>query len=63
MNVKYTSNAEIRSIKCVAIEYLSKMYVRNTNLTVVYIYTPKTKKFGCVGRGDLTFLFFSKIVK
>ena len=24
---------------------------------------PKTKKFGCVGRGDLTFLFFSKVVK
>ena len=24
---------------------------------------PKTKKFGCVGRGDLTLLFFSKVVK
>ena len=24
---------------------------------------PKTKKFGCVGRGDLTSLFFSKVVK
>ena len=24
---------------------------------------PKTKKFGCVGRGDLTFLFFLKVVK
>ena len=24
---------------------------------------PKTKKFGCVGRGELTFLFFSKVVK
>ena len=23
---------------------------------------PKTKKFGCVDRGDLTLLFFSKIV-
>ena len=26
-------------------------------------YLPKTKKFGCVGRGDLTSLFFSKVVK
>ena len=24
---------------------------------------PKTKKFGCVGRGDLTSLFFSKVAK
>ena len=24
---------------------------------------PKTKKFGCVGMGDLTSLFFSKAVK
>ena len=27
------------------------------------LYLPKTKKFGCVGRGDLTLLFFSKVVK
>ena len=26
-------------------------------------YRPKTKKFDCLGRGDLTFLFFSKVVK
>ena len=25
----------------------------------VYAIIPKTKKFGCVGRGDLTFLFKS----
>ena len=24
---------------------------------------PKTKKLGCVGRGDLTLRFFSKVVK
>ena len=32
---------------------------------IIYIllYLPKTKKFGCVGRGDLTSLFFSKVVK
>ena len=29
----------------------------------IYIYLPKTKKFGCVGRGDLTSLFFSKVAK
>ena len=27
------------------------------------VYLTKTKKFGCVGRGDLTSLFFSKVVK
>ena len=25
----------------------------------IYYIIPKTKKFGCVGRGDLTFLFKS----
>ena len=29
----------------------------------ILLYLPKTKKFGCVGRGDLTSLFFSKVVK
>ena len=29
----------------------------------IYTYLPKTKKFGCVGRGDLTSLFFSKVAK
>ena len=29
----------------------------------MFIYLSKTKKFGCVGRGDLTSLFFSKVVK
>ena len=29
----------------------------------IYIYIPKTKKFGCVGRGDLISLFFSKAMK
>ena len=29
----------------------------------LYHYLPKTKKFGCVGRGDLTSVFFSKVVK
>ena len=32
-------------------------------LSFIYVYLPKTKKFGCVGRGDLTSLFFSKVVK
>ena len=27
------------------------------------LYLPKTKKFGYMGRGDLTSLFFSKVVK
>ena len=29
----------------------------------MYVHLPKTKKFGCVGRGDLTSLFFSKVAK
>ena len=29
----------------------------------MYNYLPKTKKFGCMGRGDLTSIFFSKVVK
>ena len=29
----------------------------------LYSIIPKTKKFGCEGRGDLTLLFFSKVVK
>ena len=29
----------------------------------IYYILPKTKKFGCVDRGDLTLLFFSKVVK
>ena len=37
------------------------MYIRYDIYNVYNI--PKTKKFGCVGRGDLTFLFFSKVVK
>ena len=32
-------------------------------LYYILLYLPKTKKFGCVGRGDLTSLFFSKVVK
>ena len=33
---------------------------------LIYMYNiilPKTKKFGCVDMGDLTLLFFSKVVK
>ena len=39
-------------IVCVALSTRSSMDI-----------IPKTKKFGCVGRGDLTSLFFSKVVK
>ena len=37
--------------------------VRHTHIIKKDEIIPKTKKFGCVGRGDLTFLFFSKVVK
>ena len=39
--------------------------LRHKNGISIYmsIYLPKTKKFGCVGRGDLTSLFFSKVVE
>ena len=40
---------------------------RNLLFKAVTYYTksnlPKTKMFGCVGRGDLTSLFFSKVAK
>ena len=39
----------------------SKTYVLIFSEKVKYI--PKTKKFDCLGRGDLTFLFFSKVEK
>ena len=29
----------------------------------MYYYLPKTKNFDCVGRGDMTSLFFSKVAK
>ena len=29
----------------------------------MYIYLPKSKNFDCVDSGDLTSLFFSKVVK
>ena len=32
-------------------------------LKVIYLYLPKTENFDCVGRGDLTSLFFSKVAK
>ena len=36
------------------------MYILYTyTYTYRYSIIPKTKKFGCVGRGDLTFLFKS----
>ena len=38
-------------------------FVRHTNIIKKGEIIPKTKKFGCVGRGDLTFLFFLKVVK
>ena len=37
---------------------------QNFIFTSLYmLYLPKTKRFGCVGRVDLTLLFFSKVVK
>ena len=46
-------------------EHSLQTVIRSRNLEIqisfnVYIYLPKTKKFGCVGRGDLTSHFFSK---
>ena len=40
--------------------YIIKYNLQNINMNIEYItIIPKTKKFGCVGRGDLTFLFKS----
>ena len=39
------------------------IFVRYTHTIKKGEIIPKTKKFGCVGRGDLTLLFFSEVVK
>ena len=38
-------------------------YQNHIYIILDILYLPKTKKFGCVGRGDLTSLFFSKVAK
>ena len=46
-------------------EFILKNIEKN-DLPIIFTknqYLPKTKKFGCVGRGDLTSLFFSKVAK
>ena len=45
--------------------YLTRymIIVRHTHIIKKGEIIPKTKKFGCVGRGDLTCLSFSKVVK
>ena len=48
------------------VDYFCKTYgfLKHFDTKIKYIYIlPKTKKFGCVDRGDLTLLFFSKVVK
>ena len=42
-------------------QILTEFYIELFILSIMNL--PKTKKFGCVGRGDLTSLFFSKVVK
>ena len=43
--------------------YLIRFMITVTHIIKKGEVLPKTKKFGCVGRGDLTLLFFSKVVK
>ena len=45
--------------------YMNRITCYNNYMNKITCYNnlPKTKKFGCVGRGDLTSLFFSKVVK
>ena len=52
-------------ILCNMLMYVCNIYIFTTIHVCIRIsiYLPKTKKFGCVGRGDLTSLFFSKVVK
>ena len=43
--------------------YLIRFMIIVTHIIKKSEILPKTKKFGCVDRGDLTLLFFSKVVK
>ena len=43
--------------------YLIRFMIIATHIIKKSEILPKTKKFDCVGRGDLTLLFFSKVVK
>ena len=53
----YNTPVQTKSLKILA----EKDNVRKTCLRYIYdIYIPKTKKFDCLGRGDLTFLFLFK---
>ena len=42
---------------------LAKIWIWEKMVNMYVGKLPKTKKFDCVGRGDLTSLFFSKVVK
>ena len=52
-------NARITNI----IQYYISSNPVKTLRRIAFNFIPKTKKFDCLGRGDLTFLFFSKVVK
>ena len=52
---------QIRFVFVIIIKFKTPYHVILLFLYILYL--PKTKKFGCVGRGDLTSLFFSKVVK
>ena len=57
------TRAELAGLNHCAVHFLSRA-AASLCWYYCYIYNlPKTKKFGCVGRGDLTSLFFSKVVK
>ena len=47
---------------CVSINADVMNYENDIPYVIIYN-LPKTKKFGCVDRGDLTSLFFSKVAK
>ena len=38
--------------------WFSCIYTLFNYINIILYYLPKTKKFGCVGRGDLTSVFF-----
>ena len=55
----------IRSICLTRLRIVVPFSLIATHLNIAFSIEllPKTKKFGCMGRGDLTSLFFSKVVK
>ena len=60
---KMTVEDKVRSLTSLILSQLGFSSTAEIDDIDIYMYLPKTKNFDCVGRGDLTSLFFSKVAK